>query len=100
MIARVWTGTTRPGCRAAYLAHLRQSVLPELSRIEGFAGADVLCGVDRADEVIVMTRWTSIDAVRRFSGADATKAVIAPAAAPLLARHDDRAVHYEILEHV
>jgi len=96
MIARVWKGITRPGQGETYLEHLRSSVVPELQQIDGFSGVEVMRGRDNPEEFVVITTWRSMAAISRFAGEDATRAVVAPAAAALLAHADDRAVHYEV----
>jgi len=50
----------------------------------------------RGVEIVVITRWQSLDAVRAFAGPDPERAVVAPDAVPLLSRWDSRVRHYEI----
>jgi len=49
-----------------------------------------------AVEIIVITYWQSLDAVRGFAGADLEQAVVAAEAVPLLTRFDPRVRHYEV----
>jgi heme-degrading monooxygenase HmoA len=49
-----------------------------------------------AVEIIVLTFWQSVDAVRKFAGADLEAAVVAEEAAALLAQFDRRVRHYEV----
>lgn len=46
---------------------------------------------------ITMILFDSIDDVRALAGADYEKAVIPEDRLPLLARHDARAAHYEVI---
>ena len=99
MIARVWHGSTRPSDADRYIAHLRQNVFPELKAIEGFRGVQLLRRArgDRVDFTVITT-WESLDAIRRFAGADSEVAVVAPEAQAILTSYDRRAAHYEILD--
>lgn len=101
MISRVWHGWTTRENADTYQKLLRETVLPEIHRVRGFKGAQVLRrdvnNLDESNEVefLVITRFDSIDAVKGFAGADYEVAVIEPAARKLLSRFDARAVHYE-----
>lgn len=48
-------------------------------------------------KVMVVTYWRSLDAIRRFAGADVEQAVVAEEAAALLTEFDDRVRHYEVV---
>ncbi|MFZ1098615.1 MAG: hypothetical protein WAN26_04320 [Steroidobacteraceae bacterium] len=45
-----------------------------------------------------MTRWDSLDAIARFSGADPEAAVLPAKAAAMMIEYDDRARHFEVVE--
>ena len=81
-----------------YLAHLRDTVLPQLRSLNGFRG---VCLQQRmagpAVELIVTTRWDSMEAVRSFAGDDPDVAVVEPAAAAVLASFDSTVAHYEVM---
>jgi hypothetical protein len=49
-----------------------------------------------AVEVLVITFWQSVDAIRGFAGDDLEGAVVAEAAAALLTQFDRRVRHYEV----
>jgi heme-degrading monooxygenase HmoA len=98
VIARVWTARTTPARAPAYADHLRKRVLPQLRALDGYGGASLLCrDVDGETELIVITRWRSIEAVRVFAGADVEAAVVEDEAAALLSRYDERVRHYDIV---
>ena len=98
MIARVWRGVAFPETVQAYLEHVQDSVLPEVSQIAGFCGASVLRrDMEAGVEVTVQTLWTSIDAIRQFAGEHVTAAVVAPAAQPLFRSYDELVTHYEVM---
>jgi heme-degrading monooxygenase HmoA len=97
-VGRVWRGRTTFANAHPYQEHLRRETLPGLTAIDGFEGAYVLKSVgDDAVEFLVLTLWTSQDAVHAFAGRDAELAVIPAAAEQILAQWDERATHYEVV---
>jgi heme-degrading monooxygenase HmoA len=97
MIGRLWRGWTTAGNAPAYEEHLRRETLPALERIDGFAGAHVLRReTDGGIEIVVITLWQSLDAVRAFAGEAYETAVIPPEARKLLARFDATVLHYDV----
>lgn len=98
MIARIWTARTTRAQAPAYANHLRTRVLPKLRTIAGYRGASLLRrdGRDEA-ELIVVTRWQSMQAVRAFAGDDPDAAVVEEEAAAVLTDYDTRVRHYEIV---
>jgi heme-degrading monooxygenase HmoA len=98
-IARQWNGVVKPGLANEYLRHLHDETLPELNRLAGFATATIMRReVEDGTEFQVTTYWHSLDAIKAFAGDDIARAVVPPAAQALMVRHDDRAVHYEIVQ--
>ena len=99
MIVRAWRGRASTANPDAYIEHFRRTVLPELREIEGFLGASLL-RENRPQEVefLVLTRWSSMDAVRAFAGADASRAVVEPEAVAALKDYDRTVQHYEVVE--
>jgi heme-degrading monooxygenase HmoA len=97
MIARYWSAQTTAAQAPAYAEHLRERVLPALRAVEGYCGARLLQRpIPDGVEIIVLTFWQSLDAIRAFAGADLEGAVVAAEAAALLSRFDSRARHYEV----
>jgi heme-degrading monooxygenase HmoA len=98
MIARVWSAQTTSANAPAYAAHLQGRVLPELRALVGYAGTALL---QRATpdgvELVVITWWQSLEAIRGFAGVDVDQAVVADEAAALLTRFDRRVRHYELV---
>jgi|SRR5580658_11349158 heme-degrading monooxygenase HmoA len=101
MIVRAWRGQALSSNPTAYIEHFKRNVLPELGTIEGFLGASLL-RQNRPDDVefLVLTRWSSIEAIRRFAGDDVGKAIVEPEAAAALASFDTTVQHYEVVEEV
>jgi heme-degrading monooxygenase HmoA len=96
VIVRVWRARAAPTNAGAYERHFREALLPELERLEGFRGASLLRRDDGdVVELVAVTRWDSLEAIRRFAGDDATHAVVAPEARELLLDFDERVAHYE-----
>jgi mannose-6-phosphate isomerase-like protein (cupin superfamily) len=100
VIARRWTARAEGSEQAdAYAAHFERSVRPQLERTEGFLGATIeRVRSDVGIEIVVVTRWTSIDAIRAFAGEDMSVAVVEPEARAVLARFDTRVRHIELAD--
>jgi len=97
-ILRMWRGRASVEKAGDYLRHVTQKVFPQLESIAGYRGAQVLRrSVSGGIELLVLTLWESMDAVRRFAGAQPEKAVVEPAARALLSDHDETAVHFEVV---
>ena len=98
MIARMWRGWASRKNAVAYEEHFRSQVLRELSRVPGYRRAELLRREDGVEtEIVVVTRFESMDAIRAFAGADPEAAVVAPRARELLSRFEDRVRHYEVV---
>jgi len=101
MIMRPWRAHASSSKPLAYPAHFRRDVIPNLRRVTGFSGATLL-KADRGDtvEFLVLTRWTSIEAIRGFAGDDVERAVVEPDAAAALVSFDHTVRHDEVIEDV
>ena len=98
MIARIWNAETTPAGAPGYAEHLRAHVLPALRQVEGYAGAMLLERSSAgAVEIVVITLWRSLEAIRGFAGADLESAVVAGDAAAALTEYDRRVRHYEVV---
>ena len=98
MIARMWGGWASGENAAAYEEHFRSQVLRELSRVPGYRRAELLRREDGVEtEIVVVTRFESMDAIRAFAGVDPEAAVVAKGARELLSRFEDRVRHYEVV---
>ena len=100
MITRRWTASSRGSEQAdAYVAHFEGSVRPRLERIGGFLGATLdRIQHDGETEIVVVSRWESMDAIRAFAGEDVTLAVVEPEARALLSKFDGRVQHIELAD--
>jgi heme-degrading monooxygenase HmoA len=98
VIARIWHGWTTPQNADAYEEFLRTTMFPSIHGVEGFRGADLLRRDDDGEVAfITITRFDSLDAVKRFAGDDYERAVVEPEARRLLSRFDERSAHYELV---
>lgn len=96
MVVRTWSATaTRSGAQD-YRRYFRDTLLPELRRLEGFAGAYLLARDaegDGAVELTTHTFWESLAAVQAFAGDDITRSVVEPEAQAVLLAFDRTAGH-------
>jgi mannose-6-phosphate isomerase-like protein (cupin superfamily) len=99
VIARRWRGWAGgPADADAYVEHFERAVRPRLEASDGFVDATV----ERVEqdggrtEIVVVTRWESLDAIRAFAGDDVEVAVVEPEALAVLADFDDRVRHIEL----
>jgi antibiotic biosynthesis monooxygenase (ABM) superfamily enzyme len=98
MIARIWRGWTKRADAKVYENLLRDKIFPSIAarNIKGYRDAELFTR-DDGDEVefVTLLRFDSMDAVREFAGADASKPVIFPGVEELLTR-TEQARHYRI----
>jgi mannose-6-phosphate isomerase-like protein (cupin superfamily) len=99
VIARRWRGwADGPANADAYVAHFEGAVRPRLEATDGF----VVATLERVEgdggriELVVITRWASMDAIRAFAGDDVDVAVVEPEARELLDDFDARVHHIEL----
>src|SRR5262245_4331486 len=99
MITRRWRGWTTTRANAdAYATHFEGSVRPRLDALDGFLGASLerVPAHDGRTEIVVVTRWASMDAIRAFAGEDIDAAQVEPEARAVLDDFDDRVTHGEV----
>ena len=98
MIVRSWKAKSLPGNVDAYTRHLRASVLPALRLIPGHKGAYLLKkGAGASVDLVVLTLWESMEAIRSFAGNSVEEAVVEPAAQAVLETFDRSVDHYEVV---
>ena len=98
MIARTWHGRVITEKADAYLAHLKRTGLSDFRATPGNMGVYVL----RRDEdgithFQVMTLWSSMDAIRSFTGGDPSKARYYPQDDDFLLEREPLTNHYDVL---
>jgi len=99
MISRQWRGLARGDQAAAYQEHLKVETFPAIRRIEGFVDATILKRtVANGIEFLIVTRWKTMDAIKRFAGDDAEVAVVPRNVREMMVEYDARVRHYEEVE--
>jgi heme-degrading monooxygenase HmoA len=100
MIERVWMArATREGA-VKYADHFRRVVLPELAAIDGYRGARLLeRELNGGIEIVVVTRWQTLEAIRAFAGDELDRAVVHDAAAALFTDYDRKVRHFGVVAH-
>jgi uncharacterized protein YciI/heme-degrading monooxygenase HmoA len=98
MIARMWSARATTEKAGRYAEHATSKVFPKLGVLEGHRGAYLLQrAIGGVIELVVLTLWESMDAVRKFAGSEPAKAVVDPEARSMLADFDDTAAHFEVV---
>lgn len=93
----MWSARATAAGASRYVDYFRTHVIPELTVIPGYKTANVLTRDRGADvEIIVITRWASMDAIRAFAGESVETAVVHAAAAALLTGYDAHVTHYTV----
>jgi heme-degrading monooxygenase HmoA len=101
VIVRMWRGRERRDRAGAYRRHLEGSVFPRLQSLPGFLGASLLQRMDKGEaEVLVMTKWDSMAAIKAFAGPDPEKAIVEPQARAVLASFEEVVTHHEVLSEI
>ena len=99
MVERVWSARAISGAAAtAYAAYFHRVVVPELAAVPGYRGARLLRrDLPAGIEIVVVTRWNSLHAIRGFAGDDIDRAVVHDEAAALFSDYDGTVRHFEIV---
>jgi heme-degrading monooxygenase HmoA len=97
MIIREWRALATRDNAQTYIEFFGQTVVPILKAIVGNRGARLMHREVEGDvELVAMTLWDSLDAIRALSGNDPTKARVEPEARSLFIRFDDMVSLYEL----
>ena len=98
MIARIWRARATPQNAVDYAAYFRSTVVAELNAIKGVKGSTLLQrDAGEHVEVIVITWWTSLNAVRAFAGEAVETAVVHDSAARMLLDFDQTVTHHDVV---
>ena len=98
MIARTWRGLVATDRADEYMGFIERTGLSEYGDTPGNLGAYLLrrdLGGGRT-EVVTLSFWESMDAVRRFAGDDPEKAVLYPGDEDYLLDPDTTIAHFEV----
>jgi heme-degrading monooxygenase HmoA len=99
MVERVWSARAISSAAADdYAAYFQRVVMPELAAVAGYRGVRLLRrDVGGRIEIVVATRWDSLDAIRGFAGEDIERAVVHDEAAALFSDYDRTVRHFAIV---
>jgi hypothetical protein len=98
MTVRTWSATATETGASEYSRYFTGTLLPELRKLPGFAGAYLLSReLDGTVELTAHTFWDSPAAIRAFTGDDISVSVVEPEAQAMLLDFDPTATHREVL---
>jgi uncharacterized protein YciI/heme-degrading monooxygenase HmoA len=98
LILRMWKARSTAGKSDQYSQHATTRVFPALGAIKGHRGAYLLQRpVDGEIELVVLTFWESMEAIRVFAGAEPEKAVVEAEARAILTSFDQSVMHFEVV---
>ena len=98
MVARTWRGSTRAEDADRYLDYLHRTGLAAFQATPGNKGAMVFRRVrDGRAEFFLVSLWDSLEAVRRFAGADEGRAVFFPEDDRYLVGRDLHVDHFDVV---
>jgi heme-degrading monooxygenase HmoA len=98
MIARFWTAKVAKADVHIYADHLKSQVLTTLRKVDGYIGTKLLeRETSDGAEIVVITLWQSLDAIRKFAGPDLEKAVVSDDVVSLFLQYDQRVRHYKVV---
>ena len=98
MIARTWRGWVASDRAQEYVAYLDKTGLAEYADTPGNAGAHCLLRDlgDGRTEVVTLSFWESMEAVERFAGNDASRAVFYPEDDYFLIDRETTVTHFDV----
>lgn len=97
MIARTWRGAVRAEDADAYAAYMQETGVRDYAETHGNRGVFMLRReLGGRCEFVMLTLWSSLDAVKAFAGEDYEKAVFYPEDDRFLIERDERARHFEV----
>jgi len=99
-IARTWRGWVRTEDRDVYVDYVEETGMAHYRQTAGNLGAHLLTRdlADGRTEIMTVSFWTSLDAVRGFAGEDVSAAVFYPEDDRWLVDREDTVSHYEVYE--
>ena len=99
MIARLWRGATRAADADRYVAYLQRTGIAAYRATPGNLGVLTLRrALGARTEFLLVSLWSSIDAIRRFAGDDPARAVFYPEDERFLVERDEHVTHFEVAD--
>jgi heme-degrading monooxygenase HmoA len=101
MIARIWRGITLKEKADDYLAYLHETGLKDYASTAGNRGVTILRR-DQGEhcEIMLISLWDSMDAVRAFAGENPDRSVYYPEDDQYLLQMEPLVRHYDVAEHI
>jgi heme-degrading monooxygenase HmoA len=101
MIARIWRGITPRDMADEYLAYLQETGLKDYAATPGNRSVTVLRRTQGEHcEIMLISLWDSMDAVRAFAGENPDKSVYYPKDSAYLLDMEPLVRHYEVVEQI
>jgi heme-degrading monooxygenase HmoA len=99
MIARIWRGAVRSADTDAYVDYIRETGITHYLSTPGNRGAWLLHRPsDGLTEIVTVSLWDDMEAVRAFAGDDPDRAVYYPEDERFLVERGPRVEHYDVDE--
>lgn len=101
MIARIWRGITLKEKADDYLAYLHETGLRDYAKTPGNCGVTTLRR-DQGEhcEIMLISLWDSMDAVRAFAGENPDRSVYYPEDDQYLLQMEPLVRHYDVAEQI
>jgi heme-degrading monooxygenase HmoA len=101
MIARIWRGITLKEKADDYLAYLHETGLKDYAKTPGNCGVTTLRR-DQGEhcEIMLISLWDSMDAVRAFAGENPDRSVYYPEDDQYLLQMEPLVRHYDVAQHM
>ena len=102
MIARLWRGRVATADAAAYVRYIESTGIAEYTASPGNLGASMLVRdlADGRTEVVTLSFWTTMEAIRGFAGRDPEQAVFYPEDDRYLIERDTTVTHWDVPIHL
>jgi heme-degrading monooxygenase HmoA len=98
MIARIWHGRTLASKADAYEKYLNDTGIAKMRTVQGNLGVELLRRNQAGtSDFLVISYWTSIDAVKNYAGSDYAKARPLDRDREFLLDPEPEVVHYEVV---
>jgi heme-degrading monooxygenase HmoA len=99
VIARMWRGATRRADAAAYARYVVETGMAAYRATPGNRGAHLLQrDVGELTEIITLSFWDSLDAIKGFAGEDIERAVFYAEDDRYLVERDLRVTHFRVTD--
>ena len=98
MISRHWRGLAKAEQADAYVEHLQAHTFPAIRQLPGFVSASILRrSVPDGVEFLIVTNWTSLDAIRAFAGDHVETAVVPQMVQDMMLDYDRSVRHWNVV---